>query len=150
MQEVYTTQYPDVIRLKSEIAALERVPKTTAAVGEEFRILDSAVPARNAVAPPRSLFILIGLGLGLGAAAAAVMVADRLDGSFHSLEELRAFSKLPVLVTIPLIGATGPDRSRLWLRAAPIAIGLVLVVLVSYHIASGNDQLAAVFARGAP
>ena len=48
---VYTAQYPDVIRLKSEIAALERVPKTTAAVGEEFRILDPAVPARNAVAP---------------------------------------------------------------------------------------------------
>jgi len=105
----YTAQYPDVIRLKSEIAALERVPKTTAAVGEEFRILDPAVPARNAVAPQRRLFILIGLGLGLGAAAAAVMVADQLDGSFHSLEELRAFSKLPVLVTIPLIGATSPD-----------------------------------------
>src|SRR5438093_1328929 len=150
MQEVYTTQYPDVIRLKSEIAALERVPKTTAAVGEEFRILYSAVHARNAVAPQRRLFILIGLGLGLGAAAAAVMVADRLDGSFHSLEELRAFSKLPVLVTIPLIGATGPDRSRLWLRAAPIAIGLVLVVLVSYHLASGNDQLAFLFSRGTP
>src|SRR5437870_10079067 len=32
----YTAQYPDVISLKSEIAALERVPKTTAAVGEEF------------------------------------------------------------------------------------------------------------------
>src|SRR5436309_9676300 len=47
----YTAQYPDVIKLKSEIAALERVPKTTAAVGEEFRILDPAVPARNAVAP---------------------------------------------------------------------------------------------------
>jgi len=147
---VYTAQYPDVIRLKSEIAALERVPKTTAAVGEEFRILDPAVPARNAVAPQRRLFILIGLGLGLGAAAAAVMVADQLDGSFHSLEELRAFSKLPVLVTIPLIGATSPDRPRLWLRAAPIAIGLVLVVLVSYHLASGNDQLAFLFSRGTP
>ena len=146
----YTAQYPDVIRLKSEIAALERVPKTTAAVGEEFRILDPAVPARNAVAPQRRLFILIGLGLGLGAAAAAVMVADQLDGSFHSLEELRAFSKLPVLVTIPLIGATSPDRPRLWLRAAPIAIGLVLVVLVSYHLASGNDQLAFLFSRGTP
>jgi len=150
MREVYTAQYPDVIRLKSEIAALERVPKTTAAVGEEFRILDPAVPARNAVAPQRRLFILIGLGLGLGAAAAAVMVADQLDGSFHSLEELRAFSKLPVLVTIPLIGATSPDRPRLWLRAAPIAIGLVLVVLVSYHLASGNDQLAFLFSRGTP
>jgi len=91
-----------------------------------------------------------GLSLGLGAAAAAVMVADRLDGSFHPFEELRAISKLPVLVTIPLIGATRPDRPPLWLRAAPIAIGLGLVVLVSYHLASGNDQLAFLFSRGTP
>ena len=79
-----------------------------------------------------------------------MLVADHLDGSFHSLEELRAFSKVPVLVTIPLIGASGTDRPRLWLRAAPIAIGLVLVVLASYHLASGNDQLAFLFSRGTP
>ncbi len=150
MQEVYTAQHPDVIRLKAEIATLERLPSATAAVGEEFRILDPAVPARNAVAPQRRLFILLGLGLGLGAAAAAVLIADRLDGSFHTLEELRAFSKLPVLVTIPKIGVAGMDRQRLWLRAAPIAIGLVLVVLASYHFASGNDQLAFLFSRGTP
>jgi protein involved in polysaccharide export with SLBB domain len=59
-------------------------------------------------------------------------------------------SRLPVLVTIPHIGAVGTSRHRLWLTAAPIAIGIVLVVLVSYHIASGNDQLAALFSRGAP
>jgi len=33
---------------------------------------------------------------------------------------------------------------------APTAIGVVLMVLASYHIASGNDQLAALFSRGAP
>jgi hypothetical protein len=42
------------------------------------------------------------------------------------------------------------DRKRLWLIAGPIAIGLVLVVLASYHIASGNDQLAFLFSRGGP
>ena len=77
-------------------------------------------------------------------------LADRLDGSFHTVEELQAFSRLPVLVTIPHIGAVGTSRHRLWLTAAPIAIGIVLVVLVSYHIGSGNDQLAALFSRGAP
>jgi uncharacterized protein involved in exopolysaccharide biosynthesis len=150
MQEVYTPRHPDVIRLKTEIAALERSPKASAAVGEEFRILDPAVAARNAVAPPRLLVVLLGAVLGLGAAAFAVALADRLDGSFHTVEELQAFSRLPVLVTIPHIGAVGTSRHRLWLTAAPIAIGIVLVVLVSYHIGSGNDQLAALFSRGAP
>jgi len=150
MKEVYTASYPDVIRLKAEIAALERLPSATAAVGEEFRILDPAVPARNAVAPKRLLFILLGVALGLGAAVAAVLAADQLDGSFHTLDELRAFSKVPVLVTIPYIGAAGTSWGRFCLRAAPIAIGLVVVVLASYHIASGNDQLSFLFSRGAP
>ena len=150
MKEVYTSQHPDVIRLKAEIAALERSPKVTVAVGEEFRILDPAVPARTAVAPQRLLFMLFGGGLGLGVAVLAVLLADHLDGSFHSVEELQAFSRLPVLATIPQIGVSGRKRQRLWLAAAPIAIGLVLVVLASYHIASGNDQLAFLFSRGAP
>jgi uncharacterized protein involved in exopolysaccharide biosynthesis len=150
IQEVYTARYPDVIRLKAEIAGLERSPKGSAAIGEEFRILDPAAPARNAAAPERRVFILLGLALSIGVAALAVILADQLDGSFHTPEELRAFSIVPLLVTIPLIGGSGANRKRLWLMAGPIAIGLVLVVLASYHIASGNDQLAFLFSRGGP
>jgi len=135
MQEVYTSQYPDVIRLKAEIAALKRLPRASSAVGEEFRVLDPASPARSPVAPQRVRFILLGIGIGLGAAAAAVVLADKFDGSFHTLEELR----------------TGRlDRPPLWLTAAPIALGLVLVVFVSYHLASGNDQLAFLLSRSTP
>jgi len=133
MQEVYTSQYPDVVRLKAEIAALKRLPR--ASLGEEFRVLDPAMPARSPVAPERVRFILLGIGIGLGAAAAAVVLADKFDGSFHTLEELR----------------TGRlDRPPLWLTAAPIALGLVLVVFVSYHLASGNDQLAFLLSRSTP
>ena len=133
MQEVYTSQYPDVIRLKAEIAALKRLPR--ASLGEEFRVLDPATPARSPVAPERVRFILLGIGLGLAAAAAAVVLADKFSGSFHTLEELR----------------TGRlDRPPLWLTAAPIALGLVLVVFVSYHLASGNDQLAFLLSRSTP
>jgi len=48
------------------------------------------------------------------------------------------------------MGVASTDRQRLWLIAAPIAVGLVLVVLASYHLASGNDQLAFLFLRSAP
>lgn len=150
MQEVYTSQYPDVIRLKAEIAALERLPKGTAAVGEEFRILDPAVPARNAVAPQGRWFILLGVGLGLAAAAAAALIADQLDGSFRTPDDLQAFNKVPVLVTIPHIGAVPTARHRFWRTAAPLAVGLALVVAASYQLASGNDQLAFLFSRGTP
>ena len=133
MQEVYTSQYPDVVRLKAEIAALKRLPR--ASLGEEFRVLDPAIPPRSPVAPERVRFILLGIGLGLGAAAAALVLAGKFDGSFRTLEEHR----------------TGRlDRPPLWLTAAPIALGLVLVVFVSYHLASGNDQLAFLLSLSAP
>jgi uncharacterized protein involved in exopolysaccharide biosynthesis len=135
LQQVYTSQYPDVVRLKAEIAALKRLPRASSAVGEEFRVLDPAIPARSPVAPPRIRFILLGIGLGLAAAVAAVLLADQFDGSFHTLEEPR----------------TGRlDRIPLWLTAAPIAVSLALVVLVSYHLASSNDQLAFLFWRSTP
>jgi capsular polysaccharide biosynthesis protein len=125
MQEVYTPQYPDVVRLKAEIAALKRLPR--ASLGEELRVLDPAIPARRPVAPERVRFILLGIGLGLGAAAAALLLADEFDGSIRTLEELR----------------TGRlHRPPLWLTAVLIALGLVLIVFVSYHLASGNDQWA--------
>ena len=76
MQEVYTSQYPDVVRLKAEIAALKRLPR--ASLGEEFRVLDPAIPPRSPVAPERVRFIL--LGIGLGAAAVALVLADKFDG----------------------------------------------------------------------
>jgi uncharacterized protein involved in exopolysaccharide biosynthesis len=135
MQEVYTSQYPDVIRLKAEIAALKRLPRASSAVGEEFRVLDPAIPARSPVAPERVRFILLGLGISLGAAAAAVVLAGQFDGSFHALEELR----------------TGrSDRPRRWLTAASITLGLVLVVFVCHHLASGNDQVAFLLSRSTP
>ena len=132
LQEVYTPRYPDVIRLKAEIAALERLPRVQVAVGEEFRVLDPAVPAREPVAPQRLSFILFGIGLGLGAALVVVFAAQQLD-------------RAPTEST-PRIG-----RRRLWIAAAPpmAAVGFVLVVLVSYYVASDNDQLAVAFSRSA-
>ena len=53
-------------------------------------------------------------------------------------------------MTIPRIGGAGTSRQRLWLTAAPVAIGIVRAALVSNHIARGNDQLASLFSRRAP
>ncbi len=52
------------------------------------------------------------LVLSLGLAGAALMLAEMLDTSFHSADELRAFTTIPVLVSMP----TDRDRGR---SAAP-------------------------------
>jgi uncharacterized protein involved in exopolysaccharide biosynthesis len=149
MQEAYTARYPDVLRLKSEIAALGHDgAKPSPAVGEEFRILDLAVAARGPVAPLRSRLFLLAIGLALGAAGAAVILAELLQPSFHSPEELHAFTTIPLLASIPFIPSS-TDSQRLWPTAARIAVGLALVVFVSYHLAKGNDQLVSLLSRSA-
>lgn len=117
--------------------------------GEQFRILDSAVPSQIPAAPNRPRLFIVSLVLSLGLAGGALMVAEMLDTSFHSVKELREFSIVPVLVSISRI-VTDADRHRQqrWFRlaAAGTMLGLVLVAGASYFIGHGNEQLVQMLA----
>jgi len=118
--------------------------------GEQFRILDPAVPSRTPAAPNRLKLLIVSLVLSLGLAGGALMVAEALDTSFHSVNELREFSSVPVLVSISRI-VTDADRQRqqrqFRLAAAGAMLGLVLIAGASYLIAHGNEQLVQMLAR---
>ena len=90
-----------------------------------------------------------GLVLSLGLAGAAVMLAEMLDTSFHSTDELREFTIVPVLVNVPKI-VTDADRQRgqrrFRLAAAGAMLGLILIAGSSYFIAHGNEQLVQMLA----
>ena len=137
-------------------AVLKRYHDAQAAVdverrraGEEFQILEPAVPAREPSAPHRPKLILLGVVLALAVTGAAVMLAEQLDASFHSVDDLRSFSKLPVLVTIPEI-TTRADRVRrrwrLQLAACAGVVGLFLVIGIAYVVAH-NDLLVSLLTR---
>ncbi len=199
MQDLYSNQHPDVLRLRAEIASTERQladgahtmpavpggwldavpvgpraeaggreprldatagkPRDTARVGPdvdrqqasaEFRVLDPAIPNRKTVAPNRFRLALMGLLFAAGATAAAVLLIEHLDSSFHALDEVRTFTTVPVLASIPrIVTAADVGPRPLWVTAAPIAVGLALVVLASYYFAHGNEQLVRMLSRGA-
>ena len=112
--------------------------------GEQFRILDRALPSTVTVAPNRLRLVLMALVLSLGLAAGVVVLLEMLDTSFHSADELRAYSDVPVLVGIPRIGTEADHGSRQFrFRAAAAAgvLGLALVIGASYFVAHGNEQL---------
>ena len=119
--------------------------------GEQFRILDPAIQAKQPLAPNRIGLILVGVLMALAAAGGAAMLAEQLDTSFHTLDDLRSFTKAPVLASIPRLvaDAAGARLSwQRWLATASVALGLVLVVLASYHIAHGNEQLVRMLSPG--
>jgi polysaccharide chain length determinant protein (PEP-CTERM system associated) len=98
---------------------------------QEFRILDEAMVPLDAAGPNRAGLILAGfigaLVLGVGVA----VLRDQLDTSFHTLDELRGFTQVPVLASIPLI-VTNKHRVR---HAAILVVG-TCVLLVSLAFVS--------------
>jgi len=118
--------------------------------GEQFRVLDPAIPDPKPDAPKRAKLLLIALVGSIGLAVGAAMLAENIDTSFHSVDELRAFSGVPVLVSIPRI-VTEADRRRrrhrMRLAGSAAFVGLVLIAGSAYLIARGNEHLVSVLGR---
>ena len=117
--------------------------------GEQFRILDAAVVPNRPVGPNRLKLILAGLIVSCGLAAAIVCLAEQLDTSFRSVGDLRAFTRVPVLVRIPRIVTKADLRRRrllAWGVSVPVVLCLTLILGVSYMIATGNNPLLVLMA----
>lgn len=113
--------------------------------GEQFRILDPAMASEQPAAPKRPQLILLGLLLSLGLAAGSVLLAEQLDTSFHTLDDLRASTRVPVLVSIPHIAIEADARRRhrrFGIGATAAILVLALIAGSSYFIAKGNERLA--------
>jgi succinoglycan biosynthesis transport protein ExoP len=115
--------------------------------GEQFRVLDAAVPPREPILPNRGRFIATGFMLSLAVAVGAIVLAERADTSFHTLEDLRGFTRVPVIASIPRVVTEGDvvrRRRRVWLVGAAVMLGIALVVALAYYYAHGNSGLVRV------
>ena len=111
--------------------------------GEQFRILDPALPSAVPAAPNRLRLLLVSGVLSLGLAVAAVVLAEGRDTSFHSRETLRSFTTVRVISLPRIVLDTDVRRQRwhFWLAATGTALALVLIVVIAYYFAHGNDRL---------
>jgi len=119
--------------------------------GEQFRILDSAVPAVGPTAPKRAKLLMVSLVLSLALGVGAIVLAEVLDTSFHSANELRAYTTIPLLVNIPRIITESDARRQHWrfrFGAVGVVVGLLLVAGLAFLFAHGNEQLAQLLSRG--
>lgn len=120
------------------------------AAGNQYRVLDPAVVPREASGPARMRLIVMVLMLSLALAAAAVLAAEKLNVSFHSVDELRAFTTLPVLATVPRIVTRG-DAWKDHLRSGCVTVSVLAVTLVAAELTRilghGSSQLVWMLAR---
>ena len=118
--------------------------------GEQFRLLEDALPPSAPVAPNRPRLIILGLMLAVAAGVGAVLAAEQCDPSFHNVEDLRNFTKVPVLASIPRISRRYPHRAlRPALTMASIVAVIAIFATVSTHAARGNEQIVRMLVRGA-
>jgi protein tyrosine kinase modulator len=117
--------------------------------GERFRILEAAVPPTGPSAPNRTRLLVMGLFLAALAAGVAILLVEQYDTSFHSVDDLRQFTKVPVLVAIPQIR---PSPARRWLRATVVTASMLVVFLLvgtfSVYVARDNEPLVRLLVRG--
>ena len=119
--------------------------------GGQLRILDAAIAPRSPYAPDRRLLMLLALFGSLAFAAGSVALADRIDTSFHTVDDLRSFTRVPVLVSIPPLktsAARWKGRRRfVWMALATVS-GILLIGVATWSFAHGNAELVQLFARG--
>lgn len=119
--------------------------------GDQFRILDPAIVPDKPAGPNRAILLLIGLFLSLALAAGTVAMVEHFDPSFHSVDDLRAFTRVPVLVSIPTIVTDSDARRIRWrfsLGTAAVFLGLTLIVTALHVFAHRNTLLASLLTRG--
>jgi len=90
---------------------------------------------------------------GLVMAAAAAGLADRLDTSFHSADEVRSFTRVPVVASIPLIVTAGDRRAsrrRIWLAAASVLLALGFLTHAVHRVARTSEGIVLLMAKGRP
>jgi uncharacterized protein involved in exopolysaccharide biosynthesis len=116
--------------------------------GERFRVLEPALPPEGPTGPNRLRLILMGILLALAAAVALVLASEQFDASFHDVDDIREFTSVPVLVSIPPIGPVPFKRRLLSGLATVTAIAAIgLIATASAYFAHGNDQLARLIGR---
>lgn len=109
--------------------------------GERFEVLVPATPPKAPIAPKRRQFYLAGLAMSLALGAGIVFIRDKMDASFHVIEDLRAFSPVPVLVSLPRI-ETRTDvwrkRRRFCVNTVAALVFLYVLSVSTYTFATGN------------
>ncbi|MBK5257918.1 MAG: hypothetical protein JJE39_17985 [Vicinamibacteria bacterium] len=119
--------------------------------GQRLRLLDPAIIPTEPLAPDRFRLAMFGLIVSLGLAVVAVAVAERMDDSFHSVDDLKKHTSVPILVRIPrILNETDADRQRGRLRAAILTLGLIIGVALSMGaarvLAQNNEGVVALLA----
>jgi uncharacterized protein involved in exopolysaccharide biosynthesis len=145
-----TREFYDSLLKRYEEAQLAEVHQDRPQ-GQRLRLLDPAIIPTEPLAPDRLRLAMFGLIVCLGLGVVAVAAAERLDTSFHSADDLKKHTRVPILVRIPKIpNESEADRGRGRFRALALTLVLILGMAASIGAArflgQNNEGVVALLA----
>ncbi|MBN1526343.1 MAG: polysaccharide biosynthesis tyrosine autokinase [Candidatus Omnitrophica bacterium] len=111
MNKIYKDKHPQMIRLKQEIAQMEERMrkeqedpfKATGLKSNNVRVIDEAEVPKNPVRPKKAQNILIAMIAGLLGGVGLAFLADYLDNTVKTADDVERLAKLPLLGYVPTI-----------------------------------------------
>ncbi|MDQ6677548.1 MAG: hypothetical protein M3Z09_09660 [Acidobacteriota bacterium] len=133
--ELASANYQSLERRQAAAATYEHVNKGK--VGENLEVLDNASLPEVPTAPNRSMITGIGVGMGLMLGVFLTGVKEMKDASLKNLKDVRAYTNLPILSSIPLLENDLLVRRKRRLTyvgwAASIILGIVAMSGSMYY-----------------
>lgn len=118
----------------------------------QYQILETAIPPAFPFAPNSLMLLILSLMAAGAASLATVFIREHMDDSFHTVQDLRSFTSLPVLGSISAM-RTRAERYRSAVVSVILfvgfAAGVVLLVLAANQFGSGAENLVSMLAGGA-
>lgn len=96
----------------------------------QFRMIDPPSLPQAPYWPNRLRFAGIGLFGGLMLGLAMVLVLETADARIHSEDDLKRWTSVPVIATVPPLTTASESRQHAWQRGVEIAVASALVALV--------------------
>ncbi|MBW1645611.1 MAG: hypothetical protein JRJ56_04680 [Deltaproteobacteria bacterium] len=102
-------RYQDLLARKLDAQMAEEMEKRQK--GEQFRVLDPAVPPDLPIKPNVPKILMLALFLGLGGGFGLAYLREILDPAFYTPEDLEAYLRTRVLVNLPLDNASKKSKA---------------------------------------
>lgn len=120
----YETTREEYLSLQKSLQEARLAESLEIQQNQQVKILEMAIPIDFPVAPNKLRLIVMGLMAAIGIAGAAVLLTEQMDKSFHSISDIRRFTRVPVLANISEIHSAGEK----WMITMRSILGLILVI----------------------
>ncbi|MES2606639.1 MAG: GNVR domain-containing protein [Pseudomonadota bacterium] len=100
----------------------------------QMQVIEPAITPKFPIMPQTAQLIFLGFFLSLGFCAGMALVAEQFDTTFHSLQDVRSFTNLPVMGSIARIDTSGEKVQR-GMRTLGKAFGVIAVIALLLIVA---------------